>query len=63
LTTGSTGHFSILTNQISIPHTTDYVPPIVNFETRYKIFIPTRTYWDNLTHQFENEYIHRRLQA
>jgi len=45
---------SILTNQISIPHSTDYVPPIVNFERRYKIFIPTSTDWDNLPHQFEN---------
>jgi len=53
-TTGSTGHSSILTNQISIPHSTDYVPPIVNFERRYKIFIPTRTDWDNLPHQFES---------
>jgi len=53
-TTGSTGHSSILTNQISIPRITDYVPPIVNFERRYQIFIPTRSYWDNLPHQFEN---------
>jgi len=37
-----------------IPHSTDYVPPIVNFEKRYNIFIPTRTDWDNLPHQFEN---------
>jgi len=50
-TTGSTEHSSILTNQLSIPHITDYVPP---FERRYKIFIPTRTDWDNLPHQFEN---------
>jgi len=53
-TTGSTGHSSILTNHISIPLITDYVPPTVNFERRYKIFIPTRTDWDNLPHQFEN---------
>jgi len=53
-TTGSTGHSSILTKHISIPHISDYVPPIVNFERRYKIFIPTRTVWDNLPHQFEN---------
>jgi len=53
-TTGSTGHSSILANKTSIPHITDYVPPIVNFERRYKIFIPTRTDWDNLPHQFEN---------
>jgi len=53
-TTGSTSHSSILTNQISIPHNTDYVPPIVNVERRYKIFICTRADWDNLPHQFEN---------
>jgi len=53
-TTGSTGHSSILTSHISIPHITDYVPPIVNFERRYKIFIHTGTYWDNLPHQFKN---------
>jgi len=33
---------------------TDYVPPIVNFERKFKIFIPTRTDWDNLPHQYEN---------
>jgi len=53
-TTGSTGHSSNLTKHTSLPHSTDYVPPIVNFERRYKIFIPTRTDWDNLPHQFEN---------
>jgi len=52
--TGSTGHSSILTNQISIPHITDYVPHLVKLERRYKILIPTRTDWDNLPHQFEN---------
>jgi len=31
-TTGPTGHSMVLTNQKCIPHTTDYVPPIVNFE-------------------------------
>jgi len=41
-------------NQISIPHVTDYFPPTVNFERRYKIFIPNRTDWDNLSLQFEN---------
>jgi len=30
----------------STAHIIDYVPPIVNFERRYKIFIPTRTDWD-----------------
>jgi len=54
LTTGSTGHSSILTNHISIPHIKDYVPPILNFERREKIFIPTLLDWDNLPHQFEN---------
>jgi len=53
-TTGSTGRSSILTNQISIPRITDYVPPIVNFEIKYKIFIPTRADWENLPHQIEN---------
>jgi len=53
-TTGSTGHSTILTNQKSIPHITDYVPPIVNFEKKYKVFIPTRTDCDNLPHQIEN---------
>jgi len=53
-TTGSTGHSSILTSQTSLPHSTDYVPPIVNFERRHKIFIPIRTDWDNLPHHFEN---------
>jgi len=53
-TTGSTGHSSILTNQTSLPHRTDYVPPIVNFERRNKIFILPRTDWDNLPHHFEN---------
>jgi len=27
-----------------------YVPPIVNVERIYMIFIPTRTDWDNLPH-------------
>jgi len=45
---------SILIGQTSLPHSTDYVPPIVNFERRHKIFIPTRTDWDNLPHHFEN---------
>jgi len=53
-TTGSTGHSNILSKHTSLPRSTDYVPPIVNFERRYKIFIPTRTDWDNLPHQFEN---------
>jgi len=53
-TTGSTGHSIILTKHTSLPHSTDYVPPIVSFERRYKIFIPTHSDWDNLTHQFEN---------
>jgi len=48
------GHSSILTNQIYIPHSTDYIPHIVNFERRYQIFIPSRTDWDNLPQQFEN---------
>jgi len=29
--------YGLLTNQISIPHSTDYVPPIVNFERRYNV--------------------------
>jgi len=49
-TTDSTGHFSILTNTISIPRIT----PIVNFEKKYTIFIPTRTDWDNLPHHSGN---------
>jgi len=53
-TTGSTGHSNILSKHTSLPRSTDYVPPKVNFERRYKIFIPTRTDWDNLPHQFEN---------
>jgi len=53
-TTGSTGHSSILLKHTSLPRSTDYVPPTVNFERRYKIFIRTRTDWDNLPHQFEN---------
>jgi len=53
-TTGSTGHSNILSKHTSLPRSTDYVPPIVNFEKRYKTFIPTRTGWDNLPHQFEN---------
>jgi len=52
--TRSTGHSSILTKHTSLPHSTDYVPPIDNFERRYKTFIPTRTDWDNVPHQFEN---------
>nr|XP_044248538.1 uncharacterized protein LOC123002436 [Drosophila takahashii] len=52
--TGSSGHSIILTNQRYIPHRTDYVPPIVNFEKRYKVLIPTRTEWDHLPHQIEN---------
>jgi len=52
--TGSTGHSNILSKHTSLPRNTDYVPPIVNFERRYKIFIPTRTDWDNIPHQFEN---------
>jgi len=53
-TTGSTCHSNILSKHTYLPRSTDYVPPIVNFERRYKIFIPTRTDWDNLPHQFEN---------
>jgi len=53
-TTGSTGHSIILSNQKFIPHITDYVPPIVNFEKKYKVFIPTRTDCGNLPHQIEN---------
>jgi len=51
---GSTGHSIILSKHTSLPRSTDYVPPIVNFERRNKSFIPTRTDWDNLPHQFEN---------
>jgi len=47
-------HFIIISKHTSLPRSTDYVPPIVNFERRYKIFIPTRTDWDNLPLQFEN---------
>jgi len=53
-TTGPTGHSNILSKHSPLPRNTDYVPPIVNFERRYKIYIPTRTDWDNLPHQFLN---------
>jgi len=53
-TTGSTGHSLILTSQKSIPHISDYVPPIVNFEKKYKVFILTRIDWENLPHQNKN---------
>jgi len=41
--TGSTGHSNILSKNTFLPRSTDYVPPIVNFERRYQIFIPTAT--------------------
>jgi len=64
-TTGSTGHASILTKHTSLPHSTDYVPPIVNFERRYKIqdTHPYRLGQPLTPIRKRRQHIHGRLQA
>jgi len=63
-TTGSTGHSNILSKHSPLPRNTDYVPPIVTFERRYKTYIPTRTPGQPPTSiRKRRQHIHRRLQA